>query len=125
MPTLSGPTISANLRAPVETLPASPSRSDPLPVTRPDAPAVIVPRPPDQVKMGLVQAALLGNDVSPKYYSPQGVLKPWGITIRPNSERAREHREADMERERQATFAPRNQNRMVARTWPAPSPRRP
>lgn len=66
MPTLSGPTISANLRAPVETLRASPSRSDPLPVTRPDAPAVIAPRPPDQVKIGLVQAALLGNDVSPK-----------------------------------------------------------
>ncbi len=106
MPVLPGPTLSAHLRVPTETLPASAPRPDAPPVTRAEAPAVIAPRPPDQARMGLVQAALLGSGDPAKDYSPERALKPWGVTMLPDSERAQERREANLSRERQAALAP-------------------
>ncbi|MGR3627102.1 MAG: hypothetical protein ACU0A0_12565 [Limimaricola sp.] len=88
-----GPAAGTGPAAPPDALAASAPRPDVPPVDRASAPAVIAPRPPDQLRLGLVQASLLAAPAPASDHSPERVLKPWGVAILPDSARAEERRE--------------------------------
>lgn len=83
---------------------AAAPRPDLPPVTRMDATAATAPRPPDQLGLGLVQAARLADHVPASVPDPlpEHTLKPWGIAILPDSDAIEARREAEIEAETRA-----------------------
>ncbi|WP_370163179.1 hypothetical protein [Limimaricola soesokkakensis] len=78
----------------LETASAARPRPDLPPVTAPERPDFVAPRPPDQSRFGLVRAGLMSPSTSIKEYSPERALKPWGVAMLPDSARQEELREA-------------------------------
>ncbi|MCP1170048.1 hypothetical protein [Limimaricola litoreus] len=93
---------------------AAAPRADLPPVTRMGATSSTAPRPPDQLGLGLVQAARLADTApaSPSDPAPKGTLKPWGIAILPDSEAIAARREAEAEAETNAEAARQDEARV-------------
>ncbi|SDE03400.1 hypothetical protein [Limimaricola pyoseonensis] len=71
---------------------AAAPRPDLPPVSRGTATDAAAPRPPDLRDLGRIRAGLLLQDIPP-VERPQQALKPWGVAILPDAQKAQERRE--------------------------------